>query len=184
MDQSISLNEQIDSMTTEQAQQAILKFYELMPMKKKPTTVGIEARVEQLQENAPDDMQPLLTRLAIGNENADVELRGTLAKALLHTFNSPDYELFHQSVHDAVEDALKPDMSVILTSVGAYLIAMALIPTKVQISKEQGKWSVDMEFDNLKQFATLSDNLKTMLNKLLPSSLLSSDEKSSDDAKK
>jgi hypothetical protein len=181
MDQSISLNELIDSMTTKQAQQAILKFYELMPMKKKPTTVGIEARVVQLQENAPDDTQPLLTRLAVGNENADDELRGTLAKALLHTFNGPDYALFHQSVHDTVEDALKPDMSIILTSIGAYLIVIALIPTKVQISKEKG---INLEFDNLKHYATLADDLKEILNKLLPSGLLSSDEKSSNDAKK
>lgn len=185
MDQPILLNEQIDNMTTEQAQRAILKFYELMPInQEKLSSVGIEARVERLQEHAPNDLQHVLTQLTSGDENEDDVLRGTLAKALLHTFNGPDYEPFHQSVHDAVEDALKPNMSIVLGSIGAYLIVMTLIPTKVQISKEQDKWSVDVEFGNLKQFATLSDNLKEMLNKFLPSSFSASDRTSSDNDKK
>jgi hypothetical protein len=180
MSQPVSLNEQIEHMTAEQAQQAILTFYELMPInQEKPTTIGIEARAAQLQEYAPNDLQVLLTQLTTGETDADNEMRGALAKALLQTFNGPGYEPFHDSVRASVEQALQPDMSIILGSVGAYLIVMALIPTKVQISKEENKWNVDVEFGNLKQFATLSDNLKEMLNKLLPSSLTSSFEKSS-----
>ena len=31
--------------------------------------MGIEARAERLQEHAPDDMQPLLTQLTIGDKD-------------------------------------------------------------------------------------------------------------------
>jgi hypothetical protein len=161
----LSLGEQIDDLSPDQAQKAILNFYGQLPKdlwagdQKWPTT-DIEIRASVLQGMAPTEIQTLLSDLTIqGNE----ALKAAMAKALLIEFSQYEWALSH--VESAVADARKPQMLPIPLFIGAFLIVLAIIPTKIEIDKTDGKEKINVEFGNLEQLAKLAESLKDIADK-------------------
>jgi hypothetical protein len=159
MAEALPLKEQIDNLSLDQAQKAILNFYELLPQdwwaeKKKWATANIEIRASMVQQKAPTEIQPILSNLTNpGNEL----LKAAMAKTLLFEFSQ--YEETQPYVKQAVTNAREPQMLPIPIFIGAVLIVLALLPTKIKTEK------VDKEFGNLKELASLAGSLKDIVDK-------------------
>jgi len=159
MSGDLSLKEQIEDLSPDQAQKAILNFYGQLPKDfwagdQKWSTTDIEIRASMLQEIAPTEIQALLSDLTNqGNE----ALKAAMAKALLAEFSQ--YERTLPYVESAVASAQKPQMLLIPLVIGAFLLVLAIIPTKIKTDK------IDMEFGNLEQLAKLAESLKGIVDK-------------------
>lgn len=161
MADALSLNEQIDALSTDQAQKAILNFYELLPVdwwteNKKLPIGNIEIRAAVFQKNAPADVQPLVNKLTSqGND----ELKAAMARALLFQFAQNDRLVSY--VEQAVTRAREPQMLPIPIFIGAFLVVLAIIPTSISVEKDK----VHIEFGNLKEVASLAASLKDIMDK-------------------
>lgn len=120
MDQSIA------SLSPEQAQRALIVFYDLLPADAweggaKPSAARLESVAERLQDDAPDDVRPVLdTLLAEGNEGE----KGEMAKAVLAAFHERG-EL-RAYVEQATKQARQPHMAPIPLIVGAVIVMSEL----------------------------------------------------------
>lgn len=124
MDQSIA------SLSTEQAQRALMTLYDLLPRDfweggKRPSTAEIEATAEELQENAPADVKPLVDALLA---EGDSEEKGEAAKVLLGVFY--DQDPLRSFVEQAMEQAKQPHMAPIPLIVGAVIVLLSGVDIK------------------------------------------------------
>ena len=157
------MKEQITSLTPEQAQRALLLFYEISPDDlwegRKPSQIDIKAWVEELQEEAPIEIQPFLTTLL--NEPDQLH-RGEIAKILLSNF--AEYPSFLPHVEKAVTRATEPCMVPLPLVMGALILALAVLPREIQTEK------VHIKIGHLKEAAEFVGKLIEFVN-ALPSKL-------------
>lgn len=147
------MNQSIASLSPEQSQRALMIFYDLLPADiweggRKPSAVRLESVAEKLQEEAPEDVQPVVdTLLAEGSE----EEKGEVAKALLATFYEQD-EL-RGYVEQAAQQARQPHMAPIPLLIGSVIILLAALPKEVDL--KEGK----LKFGHLQDLAALVKEL-------------------------
>jgi hypothetical protein len=157
-----ALNDQIGELTPEQAQQAVVNLYDELPdelwlNQSKWDLEDFPVRAEQLQFASPASVRPALEEvMGPGNDG----LKGELAKAVLIEFASleetPEY------VRSAVRAAREPDMIVPLLIIGAVLIVLAVLPTKIKTK------NLDIEFGNVQSVAELAKGVSDIMDKLKP----------------
>lgn len=153
------MEQSIASLSPEQAQHALMIFYDLLPDElweggKKPSSAELEFTAEQLQEGAPEDARPIVNvLLAEGRE----EGKGETAKALLNMFHSQ--ELLRGFVEQAVQQAQQPHLAPIPLIIGAVIIILAVVPKEIKGKDWHIKWW------NPK---ALVDGLSTFVQKLPP----------------
>lgn len=155
MDQSIA------SLSPEQAQHALMIFYDLLPDDfweggKKPSAAKLKFTAERLQEDAPEDVRPVVNGLlAEGSE----EGKGEAAKVVLDMFY--EQESLRGYVEQAVEQAKQPHLAPIPLIIGAVIIVLALVPKKIKV--KTGNRSVEVEGQDSKG---LVDSLANFVSKL------------------
>lgn len=154
------MEQSITSLSPEQAQRALMVFYDLLPADfweggTKPSAAKLESAAERLQEGAPDEVRPVVdTLLAEGNE----EEKGEMAKAVLATFYEQD-EL-RVFVEQATWQARQPHMAPIPLIVGAVIVLLAALPKDVDLKEK--KW----KFGHLRDAAALVKELAQFAGKL------------------
>ncbi len=154
------MEQSITSLSPEQAQRALMVFYDLLPADfweggTKPSAAKLESTAERLQEGAPDEVRPVVdTLLAEGNE----EEKGEMAKAVLATFYEQD-EL-RVFVEQAARQARQPHMAPIPLIVGAVIVLLAALPKDVDLKEK--KW----KFGHLRDAAALVKELAQFAGKL------------------
>lgn len=157
-----ALRDQIGELTSEQAQRAVLNLYDELPdslwlNKSKWELEDFPVRAEQLEFSSPASLRPALQQvIAPGND----QLKGELAKAVLVEFASLDET--SEYVRSAVRAAREPDMIAPLLIIGAVLIVLAVLPTKVKTK------NLTVEFENMKSVAELAKGLSDIMDKLNP----------------
>jgi hypothetical protein len=100
----------IASLTNEQAQRALVLFYDLLPAEswvrdQKPAAANLRAMGERLEENAPAELQPFLLAL---HAQGNAELKGTVAKQVLTRLSAN--ELARPFVDQAISQSRDPHM--------------------------------------------------------------------------
>ena len=125
------MEQSIMSLSPEQAQRALVIFYDLLPGDfweggAKPSAARLEFTAERVQENATEDVRPVVDALlAEGSEGE----KGEVAKALLGTFYGQD-EL-RGFVEQATQQARQPHMAPLPLIVGAVIVLLAALPKEV-----------------------------------------------------
>jgi len=158
------MKQQIASLTIEQAQRALLLFYDLLPDefwegRIKPSVAEIEASADEIQDNAPSEIQRFFS--ALNTEGNGVK-KGEMARLLLQNFSQ--YEPLQPYVDQAVTLSAEPHMAPIPVIIGAYIVILAALPTKIEAKK--GK--LNIEFGNFEKIPKLVEKLTEFV-KVLPS---------------
>lgn len=126
------MEQSIASLSPEQAQHALMIFYDLLPDElweggKKPSAAELEFTAEQLQEGAAEDARPVVNALlAEGSEQG----KGETAKAVLDMFHKQ--ELLRGSVEQAAQQARQPHLAPIPLIVGAVIVILAVVPKEIK----------------------------------------------------
>jgi hypothetical protein len=142
----------ITSLSAEQAQRALMSFYDLLPGDfweggVKPSAANLEATVEQLQEDAPDNVRPVVAALlAEGSE----EEKGAAAKAVLNMFYQQ--EELRGFVEQAAEQAQQPHMAPIPLIIGAVILFLGAVPKEIKWKGGGIKWDVAGLLHGLSEF--------------------------------
>lgn len=166
------MEQPIASLSPEQAQRALMIFYDLLPGDlweggKKPSAAKIESTVEQLHEEATDDVRPVVDALlAEGSE----EEKGEAAKTVLGIFYEQD-EL-RGFVEQATQEAQRPHMAPIPLIIGAVIVLLAALPKEVDAKKKTWKFGHLRDAAVLmKEFANFAGKLPAKVwEKLIPRS--------------
>lgn len=157
------MKEQIASLTSEQAQEALSLFYDMLPNElwegPKPSSMDIKIWAEDLQEEAPPEIQPFLTTLF---NKPDWDNRGEIAKILLDKF--AEYQLLLPYIEKAVARAAEAHMAPVPVIIGALVVVLAVIPKEIKTEK------VHIKFGHLEEAAKFIDKLTEFVN-VLPAKL-------------
>lgn len=133
----------IDELTAEQAQSALLKFYEVLPADlwgdEKPTWVALEGLVQDVEDEAAPDLRHDIEAV---RANTDPNTRGALARFLLQQLEA--VEAFRPFVAMAVESALAPRMVPIPLVIGAVIVVVAALP-KVTATDKSGRARIEID---------------------------------------
>lgn len=154
------MEQSITTLSPEQSQRALMIFYDLLPNEfweggAKPSAVKLESAAEGLQEEATDDVRPVVDALlAEGSE----EEKGEMAKAVLATFYEQDELRVY--VEQATQQAQQPHMAPIPLIVGAVIVLLAALPKEVDMKEK--KW----KFGHLRDAAALVKELAEFAGKL------------------
>jgi hypothetical protein len=132
------MEQSIASLSPQQAQRALLIFYDLLPAdlwegSKKPSAAKIESTVEKLQEEMTEDVRPVVQALL--NAGGEGE-KGGAAKAVLNMFY--EKQSLRGFVEQAVRQAQQPHMSPIPLMFGEVAILLAAMPKDVD--QANGQW--------------------------------------------
>ncbi|KYK36386.1 MAG: hypothetical protein HXS46_13040 [Theionarchaea archaeon] len=153
------MKEQISSLTSEQAQRALLLFYEKVRDEiwegSKPSPADIKFWSEELQEEAPPDTRPFLATLLY---ESDQYFRGEVAKILLIKFAEDESLL--PNVEDAVSRATEPYMAPLPIIMGAVIVALAVVPKEIKTDK------VHIKFGQLEEASKFIEKLTEFINSL------------------
>ena len=131
------MEQSIASLSHEQAQRALMIFYDLLPRDfweggKKPSAVKLKHTAKKLQDDAPDDVRPVVdVLLAEGRE----EEKGEAAKAVLSIFY--EQESLRGFVEQATQQAQQPHMAPIPLIIGAVIVILAALPKKIDWKNKQ-----------------------------------------------
>ena len=134
------MKERIAALTPEQAERALLLFYDLLPREgwesgNKPTEARIEVLADKLQDNAPADIQSFLGSLRTGDDEATT---GEVAKILLQQFAQIDS--LSPYVEQAAARSEEPHMALDPLTLGACVIVMlAAMSSETKISVKDGE---------------------------------------------
>lgn len=126
------MEQSIASLSPEQAQHALMIFYDLLPDEfweggKKPSAAKIKYTAEQLQEDAPEDLQPVVNALlSKGGEKG----KGEAAKTVLEMFY--EQESLRGFVEQAAEQARQPHLAPIPLIIGAVIVILAVVPKEIK----------------------------------------------------
>jgi hypothetical protein len=160
------MNDRIDALSSEQAQAALQKFYELLPADlwsgSKPTAAAMRGLAEDLQSEADPEVQAQLARVT---ESADTHARGAIAKTLLHQLSQIPF--FVTYLDQAITSASQAKMVALPLAIGATLVVLAVLPKLTR--NTDGKWQI--EFDPAGNMERLVDSLTGFV-KALPKGLL------------
>lgn len=125
------MEQSIASLSPEQAQRALMIFYDLLPGDfweggAKPSAADIEATAEELKDDAPEDVRPVVDALLAGGGE---EGKGEVAKAVLSMFY--EQEPLRGVVEQAAKQAQQPHMAPIPLIIGAVIVILAALPREV-----------------------------------------------------
>jgi hypothetical protein len=125
------MTQEIAALTHEQAQRALLSFYDSLPTEywegnKKPSLAEIESTAEDLQDRAPAEIQPFIA--ALGTREGDAA-KGEAAKTILNEFHQ--YEFLRPHVAQAIAKSREPHMAPIPVIIGAFILVLAVIPREI-----------------------------------------------------
>lgn len=154
------MEQSIMSLSPEQAQRALIVFYDLLPGDfweggAKPSAAKLESAVERLHDDAPDEVMPVLDALlAEGNE----EEKGEMAKAVLVAFH--EQEELRAYVEQATQQARQPHMAPIPLIVGAVIVILAALPKEVDMKEKK------LKFGHLRDAAALVKELAEFAGKV------------------
>jgi hypothetical protein len=154
------MEQSIAALSPEQAQRALMIFYDLLPDEfwegeHKPSAAEIEATAEELQEEAAGDMQPVVD--AMLTEGGEAE-KGEAAKAVLDMFY--EQESLRGFVEQATAQAQQPHMAPIPLIVGAVIVILAALPKEIDRKKKSYK------FGHLRDAAALMKEFAQFAGKL------------------
>lgn len=169
------MKERIAALTPDQAERALLLFYDLLPRENweggnKPSEARIEDLADKLQDKAPADIQPFLGSLRTG---ADETTTGEVARILLQQFAQIDS--LRPYVEQAAVRSEEPHMALDPLTLGAFTIMLlAAMSTKTKISVKDG--AVDVEVSGnapklVRELAGVVEKLPEVL-KALPESAM------------
>jgi hypothetical protein len=133
------MTERIAMLTPEQAERALLLFYDLLPREgwdggNKPTQARMEDLADKLQENAPADIQSFLGSLRTGGDEAGT---GEVTRMLLQQLAQMDS--LRPYVEQAVARSEEPHMALDPFTLGACVIVLlAAMSSKTKISVKDG----------------------------------------------
>jgi hypothetical protein len=133
------MEQSIASLSPEQAQRALLIFFDILPGDiweegGKPSASKLESAAERVQEEATDEVRPVVeAMLAEGNEG----VKGEAAKAVLNEFY--EREELRGYVEQAAQQAQQPHMSPIPLIIGAVIVLLAAIPKDVDFKQKRWK---------------------------------------------
>ena len=154
------MEQSIASLSTEQAQRALMIFFDLLPADSweggtRPSAAKLEAAAERLQEDAPDEVRPVVEALlAEGHE----EEKGEAARAVLATFGGR--EELRPFVEQATRQAREPHMSPLPLIVGAVIVLLAALPKELDFKEKKWKFGHLRDAGALvKEFAGLAAKL-------------------------
>ena len=163
--------DQIFSLSSEQAQRALLYFYDILPNEvwegEKPSKGDIEALAEEILEVLPVDLQTHLTEVMQKDTH-----RGEVAKFLLQNF-AQHYQL-KPYVEQALKQAQEPHMAPLPYIIGALIIVLALIPKEIKKGdlyikfghlEDAAEFVKSIKFGYLEDIAELVKNLKNFIKK-------------------
>jgi hypothetical protein len=162
------MKESICSLSPEQAQRALLIFYESLPGElwqgPKPSWPDIEAVAENLQDEAPGDLKGLIAGILKGPSAND---RGELAKILLNEF--AQCQPFRAYVEAAVQSGSEPQMAPVPLIILAAFVVFPVLP-RIAYDNREGRLKIvwDPSGNLNKTIHSLTE-----LAKSLPSELLS-----------
>jgi hypothetical protein len=125
------MNAEISSLSTEQAQRALLIFYDSLPAQswargQKPASANLRALAERLEEQAPSEVRQFVEGLR--NEK-NAELKGAVAKAILLQLAAND--MARPYVEQAVSEATTAHMT-ILREIMFCMIALAALSQDIK----------------------------------------------------
>lgn len=154
------MEQTIATLSPEQAQHALMIFYDLLPDDfweggQKPSTAEIGATAEELQEEAPADVKPLVDAMLA--EGGEVE-KGEAAKVLLGLFYEQDS--LRGFVEQATEQAQQPHMSPIPFIIGAVVVLLSGVRFKA------GRKGVELNIGVTGNVKSLVDGIKSLADKL------------------
>jgi len=152
------MSEPIDALSAEQAQDALLRFYQLLPKEMwsdgKPDVAELQGLAEDISEGTPDDVRDQVDSLLGPGEAGD---RGTLAKAVLGQLEA--IEPFRPYVDQAVTEAAQSRMIAETVVAGSVLVVIAVLPRVTRDA--DGKWSI--HFDPAGNMKNLIDSLTSFV---------------------
>jgi hypothetical protein len=163
------MTEKIAGLTPEQAQRALLLFYDSLPNEfweggRKPSTTEIEAAADNLQDNLTGEMQPAFDAL-MGKGNEAV--KGETVKILLDLYWQ--HEPLQPYVEQAATKATEP-MAPIPIIIGAMIVVLATIP-EIEVKKDGKKKQVTIKWNPAAQIGNLVGKFAELL-KALPQAML------------
>lgn len=128
------MEQSIATLSAEQAQQALMIFYDLLPDElweggAKPSPVKIESTVERLEDEAPESIRPVVAALV--GEGGE-EKKGEAAKAVLGMFY--EQESLRELVERAAQQSKNPHLAPLPQVIGGMIVLLACLP-KDMISK-------------------------------------------------
>ena len=126
------MKEQIALLTSEQAQKALLLFYEKLQEDTweglKPSIADIEFLARKLQKSESEEIKRFLASIETSGETS----HGDLAKIVLEELTH--YEQFRGYVEIAIKQATEPDMAPLPLIMGGLIIVFGLL---AEIKKEK-----------------------------------------------
>jgi hypothetical protein len=125
------MDAEISSLSTEQAQRALLIFYDSLPAHswargQKPAAANLLALAERLEQQAPSEVNQFIKEL--GNEQ-NAELKGAVAKAILLQLAAND--MARPYVAQAISQSIAAHMN-ILRDVVFCMIALAALSQDIK----------------------------------------------------
>lgn len=139
----------IDDLTPEQAQAALLKFYELLPATlwggagAKPSWTALEGLAEDLESEAESaDLAGSIGAFRQASQAGSAQ-RGELARFLLTKIEP--IEPFQPYLDQAVESALAPKMVPIPLVIGAVMLTVAVMPRVTSTSGKDGATTIEID---------------------------------------
>ncbi|MDT0641396.1 hypothetical protein RM553_01000 [Zunongwangia sp. F363] len=131
------MKEKIESLTDEQAQHALLRFYELLPEEfwqgSRLTFGDFEFWQEEIQEAATPEIQPFLKAV---EDEADPSARGETSRLVLKQMAA--HKDFQPYLEQAVEEAKIPHMAPIPEIIIAATIVLAAMPKEIEWNNSAG----------------------------------------------
>ena len=131
------MKEKISLLTDEQAQRALLRFYELMPealwQGSKFTYGDLEFWQEEIESAATPEIQNFLRAV---EDESDPSARAEIARLLLAQMEG--HESFQSYLEQAVEEARVPHMSPIPEIIIAATIVLAAMPKEIEFTNSAG----------------------------------------------
>lgn len=136
MDQQ-TMNERIETLSDEQAQHALLRFYELLPPDlwegQKLSLSDLEFWHEEIDDAATPEIQPFLEAV---EDDSDASARAETARVLLTQF--AEYEPLRSHVEQAVEEAEAPQMVPLPLIIIAATVVLAAMPKEIEYTDSAG----------------------------------------------
>jgi hypothetical protein len=158
------MEQSIASLSPEQAQRALMIFYDTLPAETweggaKPSAAKLESAAAKLQEAAPEDVRPAVDALLAGGSE---EEKGEVAKAVLGTFY--EQEELRGMVEQATEQARQPHMAPLPLIIGAVIVLLAALPKEVEVDGKQK--TKKMKFGHLREVGALVKGFAEFAGKL------------------
>jgi hypothetical protein len=169
------MNERLATLTPEQAERALLLFYDLLPSEswesgRKPSEARIEDLADKLQDNAPAEIQSFLGSLRTGEDETTT---GEVARILLQQFAQIDS--LRPYVEAAAARSEEPHMALDPLTLGACtIVLLAAMSNEIKFSVKDGDVALETKSrapELVRELAGVVEKLPEVL-KALPESAM------------